>query len=140
MYATYRVAEHICTLDIDSKLASRASDVVEEIAKTEISGKERRVYSFATKYCSWHVPDAYPIYDSVAERLIWAYLKKDGFVQARRSDLQEYRRYVEIVERFREHYTLSEFSFKDIDKFLWLYGQEFFRQPQQRQNVQHQWT
>ena len=29
-----------------------------------------------------------------------------------------------LMTRFRDHYGLRSFTFKDIDKFLWLYGGE----------------
>jgi hypothetical protein len=127
IYAVYDVADRICELGIDSKLEQKSLDVVDQIASIEIRGKKRRKYSFASKYCSWHVPDAYPIYDRFVEQLIWAYQKSDGFAQVRRADLQDYPRYKETVETFRNHYGLTDFSFKQLDKFLWLYGKEVFR-------------
>jgi hypothetical protein len=39
----------------------------------------------------------------------------------------QYPRYVEIITQFRMHYGLGEFGFKELDKFLWLYGQTVFR-------------
>jgi len=113
--ATYEVAKRICELKIDSQLEQESPELVDTIAPLSIRGKTRRNYSFASKYCSWHVPDAYPIYDSFVEQLIWAYY-----------DLQSYPRYKEVVEAFRNHYRLTRFNFKELDKFLWLYGKEVF--------------
>lgn len=123
IFAVHAIAEGICKLAIDSKLASRSLDVVNEIADIDMPGKKRHNYSFATKYCSWHAPDGYPIYDSSAGQLLFAYLKRDGYAKI---DLQDYRKFVETIEGFRSQYGLSEFTFKEIDKFLWLHSQEVF--------------
>ena len=32
--------------------------------KADKSTREKHIFSFASKYCSWHNPDVYPIYDS----------------------------------------------------------------------------
>jgi len=126
IYATYDVAKRIYELNIEAQLEQRSPEVVNQIALVKIRGKTRRNYSFASKYCSWHVPDAYPIYDSFVERLIWAYEKRDRFAQLRRTDLQDYPRYKETIESFRDFYGLAQFDFKKLDKFLWLYGKEVF--------------
>jgi len=84
----------------DPDLAAGMPGIVDRIAKLTIRGKTRRHYSFATKYCSWHQPDKYPIYDSLVERLLWAYRKEHTFADFRRSDLQDY-------------------QIKELDKFLW---------------------
>jgi hypothetical protein len=68
--ATYDVAKHICDLDIDQKIEQGLPEVVNQIASVEIAGKKRCNYSFATKFCSFHVPGAYPKFDGFAETLV----------------------------------------------------------------------
>src|SRR5712672_760122 len=70
--AVVQVATHIADLGIDARLAEPAIDasLIEEIATVSIKGKVRRNYSFATKYCAFHRPDLYPIYDSVVDRVL----------------------------------------------------------------------
>ena len=41
--------------------------------------------------------------------------------------LRRYAYFKKIVSGFREHYGLRRFSFKELDKFLWLYGRELYR-------------
>jgi hypothetical protein len=123
IFAVHAIAEGICKLALDSKLASRSLDVVNEIADIDMPGKKRRNYSFATKYCNWHAPDEYPIYDSSAGRLLLAYLNNDGVPKP---DLQDYRSFAGAVESFRIRHGLSDLTFKEIDKFLWMYSQEVF--------------
>lgn len=127
IFAVGQVAEHIFGLKIDPKLKSHSLEVVNEIAVLSIKGKARRNYSFATKYCSWHAPETYPIYDSYVERLLWAYQSTDAFASFKRADMQDYPKYKNIIENFQEHYGLSEYGFKRLDEFLWLYGKECFR-------------
>jgi hypothetical protein len=107
-------------------LAQGSLDVIDEIAVITLKGKKKRNYSFATKYCSWHRPDVYPIFDSYVERLLWTYRQQDRFAEFKRGESWHYPHYKEIIERFRAYYDLGQFSFKELDKFLWLYGIEVF--------------
>jgi hypothetical protein len=126
IYAIFQVARRICALGIDPKLAQGSLEVIDEIAVITLKSKVKRNYSFASKYCSVHRPDVYPIYDSYVDQLLWVYRQQDQFARFKRSELRRYPRYKEIIERFRTHYGLNQFNFKELDKFLWLYGQEMF--------------
>jgi hypothetical protein len=78
IYAVVRVAEHIVGLGIDARLAEAKVDpnLIEDVARVEITkGKPRRNYSFATKYCAFHRPDLYPIYDSLVAGVLNALLR-----------------------------------------------------------------
>jgi len=119
VFAITDMALHIQGLAIDPELARASPDLVDNIACLEIRGKTRRHYSFATKYCSSHRPAEYPIYDSLVERLLWAYRAQYPFAQFARPDLQDYPKYVAILTKFRAYFKLQEVSFKELDKFLW---------------------
>jgi hypothetical protein len=123
--ATYAVAKHICELDVDPKIEQGMPDVVCQIARVKIGPKKRCNYSFATKFCSYQAPDSYPKYDGYTEGLIWAYQKSYRFGQFERSELQDYSRYKAVVEDFKRHYDLGDFSFKQIDNFMWGYGRHW---------------
>lgn len=99
--------------------------MVNEIASVEIAGKLRRNYSFATKYCSFHAPGAYPKCDGNTESIIWAYQESYGFGQFTQPELKDYPKYKATVVQFRSHFALSDFSFKQLDNFLWGYGREW---------------
>ncbi len=126
IYKTYPVAEHILEAQIDGLLATGNSDAVDRIRVVQIGEKSRNNYSFATKYCAWHNPEAYPIYDSFVDEVLWAYRKQDGFAKFQRQSLWQYANFKRVILSFREHYGLQEASLRDIDKFLWLVGQEHF--------------
>jgi hypothetical protein len=124
--AVQPVARHILSLNLDAKLAQGAAELVNQIARTPMKdGKVRRNYSFATKYCSWHMPAAYPIFDSVVGKLISEYQRLDRFANYTwQHELTDYLVFKQAIEAFREKYGLSDFSFKELDKFLWSYGKE----------------
>jgi hypothetical protein len=48
------------------------------------------------------------------------YRDRARFASFTQADLEEYAKYKGVINSFRSHYALSEFSFKEIDKFLWL--------------------
>jgi hypothetical protein len=121
------LAHHIARLNIDPLLREGRPEAVDSIWNCD---GLRKYFSFASKYCSWHNPAAYPIYDSFVEECLWQYSRQpDGFMGYRRSGYG-YPDFVRIVRAFRERYGLTA-SFKDLDKFLWstgarLLGKEVF--------------
>jgi len=125
IYAIVGVARRIVEANIDDELRKGATEVVEKIARVEVGGKIRTNYSFASKYCHWHQPEMYPIYDSYVDQLLWAYHVQHKFETFKQADLRYYPRYKEIIESFRKSYNLTQFGFKDLDKFLWGYGREY---------------
>ncbi len=129
IYAIVKMADHILNKNMDSRLQVGSLELVAEIAYIEIEGKIRNNYSFASKYCHWHKPDIYPIYDSYIDQLLWQYQKQGDVMRFTRAALRDYPRYKEIVESFRKKYGLVQFSFKELDKFLWMRGKEFLKKP-----------
>lgn len=126
IYGTFDMARHICSLPVDAALRERSTNIVDQIANVTFSGKSRQVFSFATKYCSWHDQDNYPLYDFYVDKLLMAYRSKDKFAVFAKIDLRRYASYKIAVSSFRDHYDLNEYSFKQLDKFLWLYGKHLF--------------
>ncbi|CAG0954309.1 hypothetical protein ANAEL_00245 [Anaerolineales bacterium] len=125
IYAVVETAKHIVEVNIDNDLRMGMIEVVEKIARVEVGGKIRTNYSFASKYCHWHQPEMYPIYDSYVDQLLWAYHVQRQFEVFKQADLRNYPRYKEIVESFRKCYNLTQFRLKDLDKFLWGYGRKY---------------
>jgi hypothetical protein len=119
------VAQHIHknAKEIDSALAVGSPEIVDTIAVVTVSEKkDRNYFSFATKYCSWHQPEFYPIWDSNVERYLGRLQKQTDF--AKNFNMAAHWKYPEfqsVMSALRDSYHLRG-SFKDIDKFLWLYG------------------
>ena len=119
------LARHIAGLDIDPRLSKCSLDAVAKIFVCP--GLNRKYYSFATKFCSWHNPEAYPIYDSYAVECLWAYRKQDHFAEFLRQDLWCYEKFVATVTAFRNYYKLNCFTFRWLDKFLYRLGGRILR-------------
>jgi len=119
-----KMAHHIKNLEIDNKLNINDPVIINDIAN--LSGV-RNFYSFATKYCSFHKPDQYPIYDSYVSKMLMAYEKQDKFCENfSENDLRDYKKFKSIVDKFKDFYQLINLNYKQIDKFLYLRGKEIF--------------
>jgi hypothetical protein len=131
IYNVYAVAHHIVSLGIDERLRQGDESLVMDIAtghgiKYRNNGKEISFYSFATKYCSRHRPEIYPIYDSFVEELLVYLKKKDNFADFKREDLKNSSKYRRILLSLQIFYSLESFTLKEIDQYLWQYGKEKF--------------
>lgn len=118
---TYSVAKVIYQLNIDRRLQNGDLTLVDDIAsETEKNCKSgRREYSFATKYCSFHCPDVYPIFDSRNEKVLREYRKDISIFPF--TLRKSYKEYVKIINKYREIFGLECFSYKEIDRFNWLF-------------------
>jgi hypothetical protein len=126
IYALDAIARHIQAHgeEIDQALKSGSPQIVDKIAKVNVRGKVHNFFAFATKYCSWHQPEKFPIYDSRVDAYLWnLQLHKPfapGFIHPH---LWDYPKFQSIVIAFRDAYGLGSFTFKEIDKFLYLQGE-----------------
>jgi hypothetical protein len=118
----YDIARHIVDRRIDSDLDLCLPELVRKISKIDKGGKTFYNYSFATKYCSFHRPESYPIYDSRVDEYLWHLKNLGGLTQFKRNALWTYPKFKNIVEEFRDRYGLQEFTFKQIDGFLYYEG------------------
>lgn len=126
IFDTYSVAKHILSKQIDARLEANDYSLVNDIATVSIKGRPKNFYSFASKYCSHHKPDRYPIYDSYVEKMLTHYDATDKFGGFDKAELKSYERFIQIIEKFRRYYGLEKYSLRDIDNFLWLAGKEWF--------------
>lgn len=131
IYGTFKMAEHILHLNIDEQLKKGSPYLVNNIAtghgiKTKKNNTELNFYSFATKYCNWHNQESYAIYDSFVEKVLLAYKTKDNFSDFKQTDLKDFIKFKKIIIDFKNHYGLTKFNLKEIDKFLWFYGKKKF--------------
>ena len=118
IFDTFTVSKHILDCRIDEDLKNGDIALVGKIAPVSIGGKTRNLYSFASKYCSHHNPEAYPIYDSYVEKVLMYFKKED--------DLKDYGKFIEVMKRFKKFYDLEDFTIREIDIYLWLTGKRFF--------------
>ncbi len=142
------MAENILSIkNIDDRLEKGDYKLVPQIAKLKVgTGEIRFNYSFATKYCAYHQPTKFPIYDSVVA-LTFASLFEKGFLpkykynrgksNARNTysktefmdKMKEYDFYVKVYNHFMEEYDLTSLCYREVDSYIWgafkLPGDEF---------------
>ena len=128
IYSIYPVAKHILELDIDSRLAEGRVDLVDEIQKVVVGGREMHFYSFASKYCSHHNEKDFPIYDSYVDEVLRYFRDRSGdsFARFHNVELKVYPRFKDLLLAFRAYYGLEEFSLKEVDKYIWQLGKKYF--------------
>ena len=136
IYDIEKVARHILSIkDIDRRLRDGDVTLVNEIADVP---DHKRVYSFASKYCSHHNPEAFPIFDSYVEAVLMFLQKnhsKDGkFCYSREPHkkdpttphLRDYKVFKEAIDCVRVEFGLQKYSYKDVDRYLWQLGKDYY--------------
>ena len=127
IFSPFNVARHIVELEIDQRLSERDFTLVNEIALVKVdAAKTINFYSFATKYCSHHSPEDYPIYDSFVEKMLMYFKRKDKFHKFKKNDLKNYPVYRDVLKQFSDFYRLGNFTLKQLDKYLWQAGKHYF--------------
>ncbi len=134
IFDTYTVAKHIVDLDIDERLSQGDLTLVKDIACVEIKSKSKYLYSFATKYCSHHYEEKYPIFDSYVRKVLVYFRNKDSFACFKEKELKNYQMFYEVLNEFKKFYNLKNFSLKEIDKYLWLLGKEYLPNNYNKKN------
>jgi hypothetical protein len=139
---TRAVAKHIHKLNIDKRLkdgdpflVNGDNDNSPSLGCLEkghgiftSSGKELSCYSFATKYCSFHNPDQYAMYDSYIAKVLSCFKKRDGFSSFTQEGLRDYPTFLRVLGEFEAFYGLDAYSLKKIDIYLWQLGKKYFQQ------------
>ena len=126
IFSIFSVAKHILELNIDERLKAGDETLVNDIAKIIINNKNKNFYSFASKYCSHHYPTEYPIYDNYVEKVLLYFKKRDKFDDFTKEDLKNYKTFKKILITFKNFYKIDEYDLKEIDKYIWQLGKEYF--------------
>lgn len=122
IFKIYNVVQHYLTVaNLSGRLLSGDVTLVDDLRN--IPGF-RDCYSFATKFCSHHNPTAFSIYDTLAVNALYQFQKRDKFFNFTKTSLSNYGIYTKVIDEFRNHYGLNNYSYKDMDKYLWLIGRE----------------
>lgn len=135
VYYKLDVAKRIVKLNPSDRIAAGDTALVNELAAVLVDGKPYRYYSFASKYCSQHNPDAFPIYDDFVSQMLRHFGSVDGFAKFGAKDLKDYPRFVQVIRTFREFYGLGQYSLRWIDRYLWFDGRAAFGRSGAKQKV-----
>lgn len=121
------VARHIVEMNIDDRLQKGDLSLIRDIGHVlfKSDGTQTFLLSFASKYCSWHRPDQFQIFDNLVARLL-RYRCQFAFSSFERNELRDYVRFVEIINAFRSHFGLTGMSRRKLDKFMWYEAKSFF--------------
>ena len=114
-----KVARHIYDLKIDDRLAKSDEKLVNDIAKVDVGNKTMDFYSFASKYCSHHKPEDYPIYDDYVKSILSYFKTRDHFTKTLVKDFRDYKNFKNAIKDFQEYYGLKQFNLKEVDRYLW---------------------
>lgn len=125
IFSIFSVAKNIYSLKIDKRLNENDPSLVNDIAHVKINGVDKTFYSFASKYCSHH-NDEFPIYDYFVDKMLVYFKNKDKFAKFKKDDLKDYVKFKNILIEFKKFYDIEEYSLRDIDKYLWIAGKEYF--------------
>ena len=132
------MAKNILSIkNIDDRLNKGDYKLVPQIAKLKVgTGEVRFNYSFATKYCAYHQPKKFPIYDSIVA-LTFASLFEKGLLPKYKYNrgktdkrntysktefmekLKEYDFYIKVYNHFMEEYDLTSLSYREVDSYIW---------------------
>ena len=127
IFNTYAVANRILRIkNFHDRLQAGDHSLVNELAKVSIKGTTKNFYSFASKYCSHHCPNKFPIYDYYVVKMLLYYNKHSKFMSFKQLDLKDYKNFLSAIQDFQQSYHLENASLRDIDRFLWLVGKEYF--------------
>ncbi len=118
----YDVARHIVERKIDAALSCGDEALVERITNVKVAGRNHYYYVFATKYCSFHRPEFYPIFDSRVKEYLWQLRNEGGLHRFQQQVLWNYPELKRIIDELRDQYGLRDFSYKQIDAFLYFEG------------------
>lgn len=136
--ATNKMSENILSIsDIDERLSAGDKSLIPEIATLTFDGKERYNYSFATKYCAYHQPAKFPIYDSIVAMTFISFFEKGLLPKYKccnrkstaketytkgefTAKLKEYDFFVNVYDYFMDLYDLKDsFTYREIDSYIW---------------------
>jgi hypothetical protein len=96
------------------------------------------LYSFASKYCHFHRPRFYPIYDKLALRVLkkangrskrnnWLGIPTADFNIKEKGTYKKYKGYVKAINNLNRQVGVG-FSYSQIDHYLLLTGQAMAKQ------------
>ncbi len=130
VFDTFSLAKHIYSRKkLDSLIQEGSIKAIDEFMNVPLGkkGETKNLISFASKFCGFHSPKAFPLYDSYLCDVLRAFRNAnnaDNFANFTNQDLRGYQSYKNILIEFMSFYQLDkeEYSFKKLDMYLWQLG------------------
>lgn len=116
-----KLIDAIINANKESDLNTRAL-CVKEIATIMKKRNGRYAYSFATKFCNWINPEAFPIIDSYVAWLLRNIMYEGKPVL--RNSFGKYDAFINAYDHFMQHAIENgkSLNYKQIDTFMWTVG------------------
>lgn len=131
MPSVVKVAQKIANFEQEGRFdaCKDIADVAKLIKDFQTFSKPySQPYSFITKYCSFRLPHIeIPIVDNYIRALLIVFNEKDGYYDEKITNtlLGDYSEFLKVIRAFSNKYA-SDYSAKDIDKYLWQYGKNLY--------------
>ncbi|MDO4997825.1 MAG: hypothetical protein Q4E16_04180 [Neisseria sp.] len=137
IFGVKAMAEHIVAIEnLDERLKNGDETLIatmQEVKfKVDDEEKTKIFYSFATKYCCEHNPEGFVIYDSFVDKVLYEMNKIYPFAQFKRTELKDYKKFKSVLSKFQQAFHLTQFSSREIDRYLWLLGKDVFPRKRKR--------
>ena len=131
VYDIVRMASHIVSIkELDTLMEKGDHRSVDLIRAghgiRSKSGDDRDFYSFATKYCHFHNPECFPMWDRLVSELLYTWNKAMAwYPKSTHEGLREYGRFHAIVTKAKGEID-RRLSYKRFDMGLWIIGKYLF--------------
>ena len=110
----------------------KPENLVQEIAGIKFPAYRRSVgFVFSSKYCHFHYPDKFPIYDRFARIALSDLIGN----KKKKIYLNNYFQFKKDLDELISKLDWKS-SYKEMDKYLWLYGQWLYYKEKESQNRQ----
>ena len=130
------MAEHILSLNIDDQLAAADTQVVMDIANLDFRGERRYFYAFASRYCCYHFPKDYPIYDPTIEQLLKLFFKRNQDRKLSKDEILNYSSFKELMVVYKDNFHLPLETFWGLDKFIWTHGKQIIEEFREKNKLE----
>lgn len=119
-YHTRLNTQCISNLTRDWFTEHSVDDLIAEYRRS--SNTNGNKYSFCTKVYSFVNPEENPIMDSYVSTLLWEYMPQEYKDTHHKREWGNYNVYCDAYRLFRDTYGIDNYSFKELDTFLWTYA------------------
>lgn len=132
IYDVNGVANNITKANISNLITTGDESVIQKVASCGPNGMY--IYSFATKYCSFHAPQEYIMFDNRVYKTLMYYKKKCAFSKFSATDLHDYSKYKVVIRDFQKAFGL-DLHLRDLDKFMWKHGGDLLQDQKKHKKL-----
>jgi hypothetical protein len=132
----HSVSQRIAAIaNLDQLLVRGEAEAVNQIR--DIGRGPQGLYSFATKYCHWHSPRSFPIYDKFVKWILPVINGDHPFLNgpAEENNLDDFNGLDNAIHALMVHVGMDVSEYRKIDHALWIYGKYHFVEHRTRNRL-----